>query len=356
MIDIEWTNNFSPNGYGICGRRYVEILVNLGYNVKINPQPYLPKKDPLYPLIKTKVQNPLKVWHGIPSIPKEAYYTVTEVREPPDYMAYHLKHSKFIMTQSTFCKESFSRVTNSEKIHVVNFPFFEYEFNPRGRRFKLQIDKEYKFKFLTVARYDIRKNLNTLMEAFAEEFGDSDEVCLVLKMGSDRYCLPKIFYELDLPKNIYWMRTFVNDMSALYRSFDSYVATDNGEGWGAPTTEAMLCGLPTIAPRHSGHLDYMNDENSFLIDVGDWEYIGHRRDNLYSDLLQPQSQWKQPIYEDIKRKMRQVYETFKDMPKKERLEMDVIKNALKVQEIVSEEYVGKQIKSAMDWYERNYGK
>ena len=38
MIDILWSNNFSDNGYGRCGRRYVQILKELGYNVKIDVQ------------------------------------------------------------------------------------------------------------------------------------------------------------------------------------------------------------------------------------------------------------------------------------------------------------------------------
>jgi len=181
-----------------------------------------------------------------------------------------------------------------------------------------------------------------------------------MKMGSDRYCVPTIFYELDLPKNIYWMTDFVPDTSMLYRSMNAYIATDCGEGWGAPTTEAMLCGIPTIAPRHSGHLDYMDDDNSFLIDVGDWRYIGfdtkkeYGLDNYYMDLLSPQLQWKVPILEDIKMKMRMCYEKYKDMNRSEVISDQMIQNALKVHEITSEEYVGEQLKKALTWYETTY--
>jgi len=355
MIDIEWLNNFGPNGYGICGRMYVEILHNMGYKVKIIPYPFMDENDVLFPLTKTETKDPLKVTHAVPTIPAECFYTVTEVKKPPDFMSYHLQNAKMIMTQSRFCKKSFSRVTSKEKIHVINFPFLRGLYTPDGPKLKLNIDDEYTFKFFTVARVDVRKNLVPMMNAFKEEFHGDHDVCLIMKMGSDRYCIPKMFYDNNLPKNIFWLRDFVPDVSMLYRTMNAYVTTDCGEGWGAPTTEAMLCGLPTIAPRHSGHLDYMNEDNSYLIDVGDWEFIGDRRDNLYPDILPPQLQWKAPVYEDIKKKMRECYEHFKDMTRKEVLEDQMIKNSLAVQEIVSEDFVGKQLKNALDWYENEYG-
>jgi len=355
-MDINWFCNFAPNGYGICGRGYVNILKSLGYNIKVTPYPYMDKSDPLFPLTKVKTKDELFVYHAIPTIPKDCFYTVTEVKRPPDYMAYPLDQAKFIMTQSKFCKESFSRITDSKKIHVVNFPFRAGDMLPTGPKHKVDLGKEFKFVFYTVARVDVRKNLKMLMRAFAEEFqNEQNDVALVMKMGSDRYCIPKMFYDLDLPKNIFWLTDFVDDVSMLYRSFNAYIATDCGEGWGAPTTEAMLCGLPTIAPRHSGHLDYMNDSNSYLIDVGDWEYIGYRKDNLYPDLLAPMLEWKMPAYADIKKKMRMCYEHFKDMSLDDRLQDPIIKNALEVQKIVSYEYVGEQLKQALDWYEDEYG-
>jgi len=360
MIDINWINNFGPNGYGICGRQYVEILHKMGYKVKITPVPYMDKTDVLHFMTKTKVKDPLDVWHAIPTFPQPCFYTVTEVKKPPDYMGYALQQAEFIMTQSKFCKESFSRVTEKEKIHIVNFPFIGDMFSPIGPSVELKIDKEYDFKFFTIARVDIRKNLVAMMQAFKEEFAGDNDVCLIMKMGSDRYCIPKIFYQFDLPKNIYWMRSFIPDTSVLYRSMNAYVATDCGEGWGAPTTEAMLCGIPTIAPNHSGHLDYMNDENSLLIDVGDWEHVGYdsehpeRSPNLYLDLLMPQLEWKVPVFDDIKLKMRMCYEKYKDMNRQEVLTDEMVQRALDVHKITSFEYVGSQLKEALDWYESEY--
>lgn len=75
-------------------------------------------------------------------------------------------------------------------------------------------------------------------------------------------------------------------MVALYNSCDAFVLPSRGEGWGRPYMEAMACGLPTIGTRWSGQLEFMHDENSYLIDIDGLEdvpstvelpfYQGHR--------------------------------------------------------------------------------
>lgn len=41
-------------------------------------------------------------------------------------------------------------------------------------------------------------------------------------------------------------------MCDTYNSFDVYITTTHGEGWGLPTLEAMACGVPCIVPNFSG--------------------------------------------------------------------------------------------------------
>ena len=144
---------WGPNGYGICGRQYVEILHHMGYKVKVTPVPWMDKTDVLFFLTKTQLDNPIKVWHAIATHPQDCFYTVTEVKKPPDYMAYPLQQAEFIMTQSEFCKESFSRVTEPEKIHVVNFPFIGDIFRPIGPATPFEMDKDYNFKFLFRSKF-----------------------------------------------------------------------------------------------------------------------------------------------------------------------------------------------------------
>ncbi len=54
-------------------------------------------------------------------------------------------------------------------------------------------------------------------------------------------------------------------INALYRLSDFYVSPHRSEGWGLTLSDAMLFGLPVIATRYSGNLEYMNEANSYLI-------------------------------------------------------------------------------------------
>ncbi|WP_449409318.1 glycosyltransferase family 4 protein [Methylobacterium komagatae] len=47
---------------------------------------------------------------------------------------------------------------------------------------------------------------------------------------------------------------------------DAYVSLHRSEGLGLTMAEAMLLGCPVVATRFSGNLDFMNDENSLLVD------------------------------------------------------------------------------------------
>ena len=156
-----------------------------------------------------------------------------------------------------------------------------------------------------------------------------------------------------LTNNIFWVPDRVKNMADLLRSVNAYVCTDFGEGWGGPCTEAMLCGLPTIMPNHSGHLNYGNKKNSWLIDVGDWEYIGYGKLNIYPDLLPPSAQVKYPKEDSIRVNLANVYEQFKDIPRVNYQNHHKIIEALKVEEIVSYRYVLNQFRTAFEWIGEN---
>ncbi len=53
---------------------------------------------------------------------------------------------------------------------------------------------------------------------------------------------------------------------ALVAAADCMVSLHRSEGLGLHLAEAMWLGTPVIATRYSGNLDFMNDDNSLLID------------------------------------------------------------------------------------------
>ena len=157
------------------------------------------------------------------------------------------------------------------------------------------------FVFLTNFDFSERKGWKQLLHGWARAFDKHDDVCLVLKTGSfyveDGSVQEKIdeFLRTELgagaldrmaPIKIMWDRLPAAAMPRLYAAADAYVLPSRGEGWGRPYMEALAMGLPTIASRFSGNLEFMDDATSWLVDgeivpVGDDAhvfnklYVGH---------------------------------------------------------------------------------
>ncbi len=360
MREIEWRGTFDVSGYGIWGRKLVDVLVSSKrYKVKvISARARLEKHDPFFKNQDFRFKNAIRVENLIPTFPpggkRTGFCTCTEMRKPPEDQSLYLEKSKFVIALSEFSTNAYKEIlTKPEKVHKINFPMFRGEFNPMGSRIDFTNLKQYKFKFLTVGQIDVRKNIDTLIKAFKEEFGDNRNVCLILKIYSPNYCVPMWIKEHNPSPNIFWLEQRVNDMANLYRSCNAYITTDLGEAWSGPTQEAMLSGIPAIAPRHSGHLDYMTDKNSYLIDVGEWDRIGHRTDNYYERLLPAYGEVKYPNFVDIKAKMRQVYEEFRGFSREDVLNHPKVKEGFKTQDLVDRPVILKQLDDCFDWVEEN---
>lgn len=70
-----------------------------------------------------------------------------------------------------------------------------------------------------------------------------------------------------------------NEMSGLQNSIDCFVSLHRSEGFGLGMAECMYLGKPVIATGYSGNLDFMNRDNSLLVDckmvplrAGDYPY------------------------------------------------------------------------------------
>jgi glycosyltransferase involved in cell wall biosynthesis len=115
-----------------------------------------------------------------------------------------------------------------------------------------------------------RKNPVGAVEAFKRAFSPGEGPVLVVKTvnGDSR--------EMDLEMVRYAARDrpdiIVMDghlpkpvLGSLMQAADCYVSLHRSEGFGLTMAESMALGKPVIATAYSGNLEFMNDENSFLV-------------------------------------------------------------------------------------------
>ena len=169
------------------------------------------------------------------------------------------------------------------------------------------------FTFLSNFVFTDRKGWDLLLTAYFTEFKPEEDVSLLIKTYGDeasireriRRFIQQHFSLQRLPRHsVIVGRLHSSLLPGLYTACDAFVLPSRGEAWGLPLIEAMACGLPTIGTRWSGNLEYMNDENSYLIDLEGLE-------DVPGDIDTPVlvgRQWARPSVEHLRQLLRHVFE------------------------------------------------
>jgi glycosyltransferase involved in cell wall biosynthesis len=172
------------------------------------------------------------------------------------------------------------------------------------------------FKFLSVFKWESRKSPDLLVEAFHEEFSHNEDVTLLLLAYNPFMCSPqewplfiyKLMWEAKMPfdDRVHFLppvpqRPF---MPRVYSSANAFVLPSKGEGFGLPLLEAMACGLPTIGTDWSGNKEFMNKDNSYLIEVD------HMEPAEMPPFIKKEvgSEWAVPSKKSLRERMREVFD------------------------------------------------
>lgn len=224
------------------------------------------------------------VWHKKPPATMKAALsgvgptvirTMFETDAIPPYWLMGLARVDEVWVPSRFNYETFIHGgVPKEKLRILpqtmDFVLFDPEATiPLPRPLKAR-----RFCFLSVLELAACKGWDVLVDAWCEAFSPDDDVCLILKTTrhlatsaaverdleryiAGRSCAPIIYDTRILPQT---------EMPRLYSMCDAYVIPSRGEGWGRSYMEAMAMGLPTIASRWGGSLEFATDETCFLAD------------------------------------------------------------------------------------------
>jgi hypothetical protein len=90
-------------------------------------------------------------------------------------------------------------------------------------------------------------------------------------------------------------------LGGLMAACDCYASLHRAEGFGLTMAEAMAIGKPVIGTGYSGNVDFMNGENSYLVDYAPG------RVGPDCEIYPPEGEWAQPSVEHAAELMRRVY-------------------------------------------------
>lgn len=118
-----------------------------------------------------------------------------------------------------------------------------------------------------------RKNPIAVLDAFVEAFPREQDVCLAVRVhtqatGEDDPALARLRDLASTDPRILLIEGHLEyaDVLSLYASCDVYVSLHRSEGLGLGPMEAMSLGKAVIATGWSGNTDFMDDDNSCLVE------------------------------------------------------------------------------------------
>jgi len=306
-------NVFNPTGMATVNREIIKSLVKLGHQVQTDDiwhDTYEFNKgleflnNPINPKDAITIFSDYpQYWRG--GFGKLIGHFVHEgTRLFPDWAGYLNKVEK-LWVPSNATKNLFRWNDVTVPIKVI----------PHGinNLYKPKESKNDEFLFLSVNSWTgmpgDRKGTDLLIRAFNEEFKQDEPVKLLLKISTfwrrGINFMEAVMNITKKPnKNILFNDAYVpeKELVKYYQKADCFVSPTRGEAFGLTILNAMACGLPVLVTKdiNSGHMDFCRDyaywiETSGVCDGDPTFYF-------------PGNKLAEPDLEDLKAKMRWMYE------------------------------------------------
>lgn len=227
---------------------------------------------------------------------------------PEDYVM-NMNLFDEIWTPSTYCKECIEKYV-SLPVKVIPHPI-DMHLETTNDEDALHFYDNKHFNFLFIFDYNSsieRKNVINLINVFRETFDVTENnAFLTIKTSrSAKFPIEKeqILQAIGDSKKIKIVEKIFdkNALNYVISNCDSYISLHRSEGFGLTMAEAMYFGKPVIATGYSGNLQFMSDENSFLVEAEKVSY-GSNDLNYSSNTI-----WSEPLLKEAKEYLKIVYE------------------------------------------------
>ncbi len=256
----------------------------------------------------------------------------------PDYMNQYFDYVHEVWAISDFVRDILQANTHKP---VVTMPCAIAPTQPQGGRESFGLPEEpYLFLFIFDGSAFHRKNPMAVIKAFQQAFSAEEQVGLVIKTMyaesfSQEYDALQIAISQDDRIHLIDKLLTPSEVAGLQQSCDSFISLHRAEGFGMNIAEAMALGKPVIATNYSGNLQFMNKQNSLLVDY-DLVPIKKGEFFCYKDQY-----WAEPKIEQAAKHMRQLVD-----------DLDLAANlaqagAKTIKQSFSPEALGKQMKQRL---------
>ena len=198
-------------------------------------------------------------------------YWAWELPEFPPQWATSFGYADEIWTPSQFTRDSVATLS-PVPVHVVPH-CLEMEEGagaaPSRKAFGIHEDVFLFLFFFDFHSFLERKNPLGLIDAYKRAFGDRQDVQLLIKSAhsAQHQRELKLLQQASTGANVRILDAILTreEKQNLMKVTDCYVSLHRSEGFGLTMAEAMLYGKPVVATGYSGNVDFMSNEDSYLV-------------------------------------------------------------------------------------------
>lgn len=329
-MDINLIGSVNQLGYGLTTTNLLSELQKLGHRVSLFPMKHNgmqahPKHHSVIQEALKNAQMPnfqapcVRIWHQFDMSMfcggKKYGFPIFELDEFNKIEKHHLSSVDEMIVCSEWAKTIILDQIPDKPVHVVPLGVDLDIFSHVGNTYS----KERPVRFLAAGKWEYRKGHDVVLKAFTDTFLETDNVQL--------YCMTQnpVIPE-DMNKD--WNETFQysklgnkikliprletqEDVARIMREVDCGIFPARAEGWNLELLEMIATGKPSIATNYSGHTEFCNVDNTYLIEyetsevahdgyffknnIGNWmkitdnnmEYIKNKMRDIYESLSNP---------------------------------------------------------------------
>ena len=244
--------------------------------------------------------------------PKIAY-NVWESTLQPEHYFNKLKEFDELWVPSKWQRDcSIAQGYDPDKIKVVPEGVDVHTFFPEET--STPITSDGRFKFFLAGRWDYRKSIKEIIETFLKTFKKDELVDLIISVdnpfsGDGMKTTEERLkhYGLEDERLIILHFPPREEYIKLLKSSNVFVSCARSEGWNLPLIESMACGTPSIYSNCSGQLEFA-EGNGIPVNISHELPVNA---STYSHFNESVGNYYEPDFEDLSKKMRDVYENYK---------------------------------------------
>ena len=324
-MNINFTSPCNQTGYGYSGLNILLNLDKLGHNVSWWPIGGTQAEQKHHDVLQKCMNNQqsfdsqapsIRLWHQF-DLAQHAgggfryNFTFFELDKFRPNEIIHLESGDRLIVSSQWARWIILKETklSPEEVHMVPLGVDRTIFNDNKNILPMEGTKK-PYVFLNVGKLEIRKGHDVLIEAFNEAFEENDNVELWMMWESQHPNIQKQLPEwktlVDNSKLAGKIKLLPQvgtqqEVAAIMQAADCGVFPAKAEAWNLELLEMMSCGKQIIATNFSGHTEFVNSQNSLLIeidetepafdgvwfhgDVGNWAAFGeHQKEQLITHM------------------------------------------------------------------------